>query len=183
MKRLLFRTASLSVLFMLGTGVFSWVSAQPGRGQFRGEGRMQAQAAARQNIKLNDDQQKQMNELRSQFQEETRKINNLINEKQAHLKTLTETDNRDMKDLDKTVADLTGLKADQIKKGIAHRDAVKKILTPEQMKIWDIQAHRRMDASGQGFGQRGMRGHMMRGHMMRDGNRLMGRGNRFMGGR
>jgi len=170
MKYIVFRGAGFVAALLLASGTFSSVSAQSGRGQFRGEGRPPVNANRIENIKLTDDQQKQMTGLRVQFQEETVKTNNLIKEKQAHLKTLIDTENRDMKDLDKTLADLTTLKGDLIKKGIAHRDAVKKILTPEQMKIWDIRAHQRMGAPAVGPGRGGMRGG---GHMMRGGGRMM----------
>jgi len=179
MKSIVLKTAGFATVILLASGVVSWVSAQPGRGQFRGEGRPMNDTRL-DRMKLTDDQQKQMTGLRAQFQEETGKINNLINEKQAHLKTLTDTENRDMKDLDKTVTELTTLKGDLIKKGIAHRDAVKKILTPEQMKIWDIRAHQRMGAGDRGPGQRGMRGH---GQMKRGGERPMRGGGRMMGDR
>jgi len=62
-----------------------------------------------------------------------------------------------MKDLDKTVAELTNLKGDLIKKGIAHRDAVKKILTPEQMLIWENRVRRHLDKGAKGSRNRGMR--------------------------
>lgn len=157
MKNRILRTVGFATVLLLVSGVFSWVSAQPGRGQFRGEGRPM-NASRIEKIKLTDDQQKQMTELRAQFREETMKINNLINEKKAHLKTLIDTDNRDMKDLEKTVDEMTNLKGDLIKKGIAHRDAVKKILTPEQMIIWEHRVKRHMDKSAQGPRNRGMRG-------------------------
>ena len=119
MKSIVLRTAGFVVAVLLASGVFFRVSAQPGRGQFRGEGRP-ANESHLEKIKLTEDQQKQMTGLRAQFQDETGKINNLIREKEAHLKTLADTENRDMKDLDKTVAELTTLKGDLIKKGIAY---------------------------------------------------------------
>lgn len=162
MKNRTLRTAGFAIVLLLVSGGFSWVSAQPGRGQFRGEGRPM-NASRIEKIKLTDDQQKQMTELRAQFREETMKINNLINEKKAHLKTLIDTENRDMKDLDKTIAELTALKGDLIKKGITHRDSVKKILTPEQMIIWAHRVKRFTDKGAKGPRNRGMR----------DGNRTM----------
>jgi Spy/CpxP family protein refolding chaperone len=180
MKNIVLRGAGFIAALLLASGTFSSVSAQSGRGQFRGEGRPPVNANRIENIKLTDDQQKQMTGLRVQFQEETVKTNNLIKEKQAHLKTLIDTDNRDMKDLDKTVADLTTLKGDLIKKGIAHRDAVKKILTPEQMKTWENRVRQHMRGGAQGPVNRGMRGG---GRMMREGDRPMRGGGRMMGDR
>ena len=141
MKNRLLRTAGYMMVALLITGVYSGVFAQ-----------------GVEKNKLTDDQQKQMAELKIKFQEETGNIRNLIGEKQAHLKTLIDTDNRDMKDLDKTVDELSALKGQLILKGIAHRDAVKKILTPEQMIIWEKMAQKRMDEGSRGPGHRGARG-------------------------
>lgn len=150
MKNRTLRAAGFATVLLLVSGVFSWVSAQPGRGHFRG---------------LTDDQQKQMTELRMQFRQESTRINDQIKEKKAHLKTLIDTDNRDMKDLDKTISELTTLKGDLIKKAIVHRDAVKKILTPEQMIIWERRVKQHMNKGMQGPRARGMRGGST---MMRD---------------
>ncbi|MFA6126494.1 MAG: hypothetical protein WC699_04245 [Bacteroidales bacterium] len=171
MKFRVLRTAGLLTALMLSTLNASFVSAQPGRGQFKGEGRPMNKNQM-EKIKLTDDQQKQMADLRTGFQNEMGKINNAIREKEAHLKTLIDTENRDSKDLDKTISDLTGLKGDLIKKGILHRDAVKKILTPEQMRIWDRKAQQHMHAGAAGMGHRGMM----------NGNRSMMRGQRMMRG-
>ncbi|TSA35478.1 MAG: hypothetical protein D4R64_09380 [Porphyromonadaceae bacterium] len=156
MKNIVLKTAGFVTVLLLASGVFSWISAQPGRFQSRADAKPMNENRI-EKIKLTDDQQKQMTELRAQFREETLKINNLANEKKAHLKTLIDTDNRDMKDLDKTVAELTNLKGDLIKKGIAHRDAVKKILTPEQMLIWENRVRRHLDKGAKGSRNRGMR--------------------------
>lgn len=143
MKNRTLRTAGFAIVLLLVSGGFYWVSAQPGRGQFRGEGRPM-NASRIEKIKLTDDQQKQMTELKAKFQEETLNIKNLVREKMAHIKTLLDMENRDVKDLDKTIDELSALKGELMKKGIVHRDEVKKILTPEQMKIWEFKAKQRM---------------------------------------
>ena len=127
-----------------------------------------------------------MAELKAKFQEETLNIKNLIGEKMAHIKTLLDMENRDVKDLDKTIDELSALKGDLMKKGIVHRDEVKKILTPEQMKIWDFRAKQRMQGMGQGPGRPGMmRGERpMRGAGMQMGGRglqMRGSGMQMMG--
>lgn len=157
MKYRNFILSGLTSVMLLATGSFSGVLAQQGRGGFRGQGRPMNQRPM-ERLKLTDDQQKQMSELRARFHGETLHLKNLINEKQAHLKTLVDTDKRDMKDLDKTIEELSALKGDLLKKGIAHHDAVKKILTPDQMKIWEIRAKQNMRE-----GPGGPRNHRMRG--------------------
>jgi len=164
MKNRILKISGFAAVLLLVSGIFSSVNAQPGQRQFRA-GVRPNQEKLLEKIKLTDDQQKQMTELRMQFRQEFTRINDLIKEKKAHLKTLIDTDNRDMKDLDKTISELTTLKGDLIKKGISHRDAVKKILTPEQMIIWERRVKQHMNKCMQGPRARGMRG----GHMMMRG--------------
>jgi len=161
MKNRIFKITGFATFLLLVSGIFSSVNAQPGQGQFRASGRPN-QEKQQEKIKLTDDQQKQMTDLRMQFRQESTGINNLIKEKRAHLKTLIDTDNRDMTDLDKTIAELTTLKGDLIKKAIVHRDAVKKILSPEQMIIWERRVKQHMGKGMQGPRSRGMREGSMR---------------------
>ena len=155
MKNRVFKIAGFATILLLVTGILSSVNAQAGQGQFRAAGRPN-QEKILEKVKLTDDQQKQMSDLRMQFRQESIRINDLIKERRAHLKTLIDTDNRDMKDLDKTIAELTTLKADLIKKAIVHRDAVKKILSPEQMIIWERRVKQHMGKGMQGLRTRGM---------------------------
>lgn len=176
MKNRNLRNAALVMALILFSGTLTMASAQGIRGQgirgqgMRGGGRGQGMHMAgrpAEQLKLTDDQKQKMTDLRTQFQDENLKQKNLIREKEAHLKTLIDTDNRDAKDLDKTIADLTGLRGEQIKKGITHRDEVKKILTPDQMRIWDQMARMRLQGGERGRQQMGP-GRMGRGPGMRD---------------
>ena len=174
MKNNILRSAGIITVILIASGIISLTSAQSENGRFRGGDRpMMAKQMGMS--KLTEDQQKQMAELKAKLQEETLNINNLVKEKLAHIKTLIDMENRDVKDLDKTIDELSALKGDLIKKGIAHRDAVKKILTPEQMKIWDVKAKQRMQGMRQGPGQ-GQPG-MMRGERGMRGAGMQMRGN------
>lgn len=151
MKNISLKTAGLVTALFLSTGMLTATMAQQGHMRFRGgAAEMNTQPGAR--LKLTEDQQKQMPGLKTKFQEESTHIKNLIREKQAHIKTLVDTENRDPKELNKTIDELSALRGDLMKKTIEHRDAVKKILTPEQMKIWERMAHQRMRGMQAGMG-------------------------------
>ncbi len=186
MKNIILKSAGILTVLLLATGISSFVSAQQTNVRFRtGERPMMANQVEK--LKLTEDQQKQMAELRAKFQEETLNVKNLIGEKMAHIKTLLDMENRDVNDLDKTIDMLSNLKGELMKKGIAHRDAVKKILTPEQMKIWDFKAKQHIKGMMEEPGQPGMMrgaGMQMRGRGMQMGGRGMqmgGRGMQMMG--
>ena len=153
MKINILRSASILTVLLMASGIFSLASAQPGN-RFRG-GERPTMAEQMDKLKLTEVQQKQMDELKAKLQVEALNINNLIKEKQAHIKTLLDMENRDANDLDKTIDVLSNLKGELMKKGIAHRDAVKKILTPEQMKMWDVKAKQRMQGMRHGMQRMG----------------------------
>ncbi len=161
MKNISLKTAGLVTALFFLTGMMTVTIAQQGHMRFRG-GAGEGSTGRGEMLKLTEDQKKQMPELKARFQEESTRIKNLIREKQAHVKTLVDTENRDPKDLNKTIDDLSALRGDLMKKAIEHRDAVKKILTPEQMKIWQRAAHQRMQGMAPGMG-RGMGKGMGRG--------------------
>jgi Spy/CpxP family protein refolding chaperone len=164
-KRILKAAAQgLFILMLSATPAFS--QAQRGNGRMGAQGRP-GMGQMRDRLNLTDDQQKQMNELRDKFQAESRDLNNLIAEKRAHLKTLADTENRNARDLDRTISDLTDLMGQKIKMGIEHRDAVAKILTPEQLRIRD---NRGMRFRGNRRGNDGPAGP---GRMMRGQGRMM----------
>ena len=154
MKKNILRSIGLLTILLMAAGIFSLASAQQGHARFRG-GERPMMAQQMDKLKLTEVQQKQMADAKAKLETEALHIHNLIKEKQAHIKTLLDMENRDANDLDKTIDMLSNLKGELMKKGIAHRDAVKKILTPEQMKIWDVNAKQRMQGMRHGMQMRG----------------------------
>lgn len=86
---------------------------------------------------LTPDQQKQIDALHLNLVKETIIIKNQINEKKAHLITVSTGDNIDMVAVSKTVDELFMLKAELEKKHIAFMQDVRKLLTPEQKIMFD----------------------------------------------
>jgi Spy/CpxP family protein refolding chaperone len=98
---------------------------------------------------LTADQQKQIDALKATMMKDRLQLTAQIQEKKAHLKTLTITDQPDMAAINKTVDELYALKAELAKKKEAHIQDVRKILTPEQRLQFDMM-HAKMDCDGKG---------------------------------
>jgi Spy/CpxP family protein refolding chaperone len=134
---------------------------------------------------LTVDQQKQIDALKMNLIKESISTKNLIEEKQAHLKTISTGDNVDMVAVNKTIDELFALKADMTKKHEAFKQDVRKLLTTDQKVMFDIHAgkgHREggeMKGMGKGCDMKGMEN----GGCKMDGNgHGMGMGNGEMKG-
>ncbi len=88
---------------------------------------------------LTQEQQTKMKDLRSEHMKATRLLKAQHAEKAAHLKTLTLVDNYDSKAINKTIDEMMTLKGEMLKRSVAFKQAVKEILTPEQLK--EFQSH------------------------------------------
>jgi Spy/CpxP family protein refolding chaperone len=64
-------------------------------------------------------------------------IKNQLAEKQAHLKTLQDVDKPDMTAINKTIDEISLLKADMMKKHAATRQSVRELLTEKQRIVFD----------------------------------------------
>ena len=83
---------------------------------------------------LTEEQQTKMKNLRGDHMKAVQLLKAQHAEKAAHLKTLTLADKPDSKAIDKTIDEMMALKGEVMKKNISFRQAVKGILTPEQLK-------------------------------------------------
>ena len=72
------------------------------------------------------------------MQKETLPIKNQIDEKKAHLKTVSSGDNVDVTAVNKTIDEIYSLKADMAKKREAFRQDVRKLLNDEQKLAFDL---------------------------------------------
>jgi len=94
-------------------------------------------------LNLTDDQQKQLKDLRFQFQKQQVGEEAKLRTAQIELRELLTADSPDRAAIAKKVDQLSALRADGIMAKFDHWQAVKKILTPEQQKIWkeSLQGH------------------------------------------
>jgi Spy/CpxP family protein refolding chaperone len=106
---------------------------------------------------LTPEQQKQIDALKLNLIKERISVQNLIDEKKAHLKTISTGDNVDLVAVNKTIDELFVLKADMAKKHETFKQDVRKLLTAEQKVMFDIHAGKgRGEGKGQGCGMKGM---------------------------
>lgn len=111
-------------------------------------------------LELTEEQQKQVDALKTTHLKENLQIKNQIKEKEAQLNTLESADKADMTKINKTIDEIAVLKADLHKKNAAHKQEIRKILTEEQRVKFD--AHQgRMEGKmnhKQGMGHKGEMG-------------------------
>ena len=109
---------------------------------------------------LTPEQKKQIYVLKQKLIKETLPIKNQIEEKQAHLKTISTGDNVDMVAVNKTIDEIAVLKADIQKKKMQFRQDVRKLLTEDQKLMFDIHC-----CGGNGDGEGCGHGKNMQGNM------------------
>jgi len=109
-------------------------------------------------LNLSDEQVAKIKALREAHQQQSLDLRNQLNEKRAHLKTLTDQKEYQEKEVNRTIDEITNLEGKMMKLQAAHRQEMKQIL-PEEAQ----------------FMMRGQRPMGHRGAMMHQGMRL-GRG-------
>ena len=86
---------------------------------------------------LTSEQTKQIEQLRIKHHKEILPLQNSIGEKQARLRSLETAEKADINAINKTIDEITALRAEMMKKGAAHRQEVRKILNDEQRLMFD----------------------------------------------
>lgn len=86
---------------------------------------------------LTEQQVQKIEELCLTTKKEINGIKNQMGEKQAHLKTLQDADKADMAAINKTIDEISALKADMMKKHEATRQTIRGLLTEKQKIVFD----------------------------------------------
>ena len=86
---------------------------------------------------LTDQQKQKIDDLCLSTKKEMTGLKNQMGEKQAHLKTLQDADKADMAAINKTIDEISALKADMMKKHEATRQAIRELLTEKQRIAFD----------------------------------------------
>lgn len=129
------------------------------RGQMRGNN---GQGFECQIPDLTEQQQKQIDDLRTVHQKEMLQFRNQMAEKQAKLNTLRTADKADMAAINKTIDEIGNLHTQMMKAKESHRQQVRGLLTDKQKVYFDTR-------KGRGFGHgKGMRGGQGMGRGMVD---------------
>lgn len=101
-------------------------------------------------LDLSEEQIGKMEEFRTNHLKEMLPIRNEMQEKRAHLRTLTTAENVNQKEIDKVVDEIANLTSKQMKLKIAHQQQMRALLTDNQRVLFDTKG------CGQGNRQFGM---------------------------
>ncbi len=91
---------------------------------------------------LTDEQKAKIKELKIANMKVMLPLKNKIGEKRAHLRTLITAENIDMKAINKTIDEIGSIRTEMIKKKIANRMEIRKLLTEEQRLFFDTKVMR-----------------------------------------
>lgn len=122
----------------------------------RGQGRMMDKDFERgprmgQSIpNLTPEQDAKITELRTKHLKEVTPLRNELGEKRARLRTLQSADKPDLKEINKTIDEMSAIRANIQKKGAAHRAEVSSILTDEQRVHFNARRTGKMGKRGAG---------------------------------
>ena len=126
----------LLVLLVTTGSIMAQRPDRPMRGKMNhpGLGKFEKGAMIAEKLELSDEQKVQLKDLRMKHQQDMRYTQNLIKEKEAHLRTLLSAADRDKKAIEKTIDDVAATKASLLKKRLNNQDEMEAIFTPEQLK-------------------------------------------------
>jgi len=91
---------------------------------------------------LTAEQKKKMAELRTQLKKEFLPIRNQLGEKKAKLRTLETADKADMVAINTLIDEIHSLQAKMMKLQSAHRQEIRKMLTPDQRVDFDLNGNK-----------------------------------------
>jgi Spy/CpxP family protein refolding chaperone len=144
----------ISLLLLASTTIF----AQRGRGYMQGQrGPGSAQAECRI-PDLTEDQQEQINTLRTEHWNEMDEFRTDMRILRAEMKDLTSGSDYDVKAADKKIEEISEMKEKMMKAQLNHRDEVRSLLTDEQKVFFDKHHPGKGNGFGKGHGPRGHRG-------------------------
>ena len=117
-----------------------------------GKQKMQGNNACMNIPDLSDDQKEKIKDLKTAHMKEVMPLKNELNEKRAHLKTISTGDNADINKIYAAIDEMSKIRTNIQKKGAKHRQDVRKVLTEDQQVLFDMRA-----------GKNHKRQHMMQG--------------------
>lgn len=142
MKKFNLKTLVLSTLVLCSV---SLMAQGYGRGNCDGNGPrskgfqqgMQRGERMEEFLELSDDQKTKIETLRVAHQKEMLPLKNELGEKQAKMQTLASAENADMKSINALIDEMSVIKTKMAKMRAAHKQDVRKLLSPEQRVKFD----------------------------------------------
>ncbi len=86
---------------------------------------------------ITEEQKEQIKGLKTDHMKEVLPLRNQVQEKQAHLQTISTGENVNLEKVNKTIEEISALKMNMAKKRAAHRQEIRKVLTEDQRVIFD----------------------------------------------
>lgn len=115
---------------------------------------------------ISEEQKEQIKELKTDHMKEVLPLRNQVDEKEAHLKTLSTADKVDMAKINKTIEEIGNLKITIAKNRAAHKQKIRNVLNEDQRIVFDSMSMKRGP-------HKGREGHSNHFHKkMRSGNRF-----------
>jgi Spy/CpxP family protein refolding chaperone len=134
---------------MAGKGMGAGMKGRPGMmGAQRG---MQGQTGLAWMKDLTQEQKDQLKALRLQEMKAMTRYKNQLDEYKAKLKTLTTSDNVNLKDVDKVIDQMGKIKLEMAKNKLSNRMAVRNLLTDDQKVLFDMHAMKGKGGRGKGM--------------------------------
>ncbi|PKP33700.1 MAG: hypothetical protein CVU00_10240 [Bacteroidetes bacterium HGW-Bacteroidetes-17] len=106
-------------------------------GQGMGNQNIEQRGMGMMGLNLSEEQVGKMKEFRTSHLKEMLPIRNEMQEKRAHLRTLTTAENLNQKEIDKVVDEIANLTSKQMKLKIAHQQQTRTLLTEDQRVLFD----------------------------------------------
>ncbi len=97
---------------------------------------------------LTEEQKEQIKELKTDHLKATLSLKNQVQEKKAHLQTISTGDNVDMNEVNTTIEQIGNTKVQMAKKRAAHRQQIRSLLTDDQLVFFDSRQRGRGNGSG-----------------------------------
>jgi len=168
-------TSILAIVLLVGMSLSASAQrGQRGQGYNQGQGFNQGQGYNQNRqfagncayMQLSEDQQVQINDLRTALVEKNLPLRNDLAVMRAQMQALRTGNNQNLKDISNLIDDMSATQAQIRKNAAEHRLAVRALLTDDQKVIFDArQGNRRNGNFGAGQGR------MNRGNMGNCGNR------------
>lgn len=122
--------------------------------QERGQGqREQKKDRLAEVLELTDDQKTKIESIHTAQMKESLQLRNQLNEHKAKLQTLRTSDDADLKEINRTIDDMTEVQASMMKAREASHQEVRGLLNEEQRVKFDSMSALRADRKGRGEGQ------------------------------
>ncbi len=132
----------VAVVAISGLSLYAQPNQRPAQNPDAGQRMMRSNDFVA-SIKLDDKQHEEIEKIRTQEVKERTQMQNALKEKRAKLEGLQTADKPDMKEVNKTIDEISSLLAQEMKTTASNRQKIRSILTEEQRVYFDARSSQR----------------------------------------